>query len=75
MALALAVAAAEHTEPLAPPQVPPRKPPAATEAPASEEPAVTEAPPNRRETAQKDRVASMIELVLSLKGQAGTGTL
>ena len=68
MALALA-GCGGNTETPAPPETPATAAPAATEAPASEEPAVTEAPAEPEGDGAEDRVAGMIELVLSLKGK------
>ena len=68
MALALA-GCGGNTETPAPTEVPATEVPAATEAPASEEPAVTEAPAEPEGDGAEDRVAGMIELVLSLKGK------
>ncbi len=68
MALALA-GCGGNTEPSAPTEVPATEVPAATEAPASKEPAVTEAPAEPEGDGAEDRVAGMIELVLSLKGK------
>lgn len=68
MALALA-GCGGNTETPAPTEVPDTEAPAATEAPASEEPAVTEAPAEPEGDGAEDRVAGMIELVLSLKGK------
>ena len=68
MALALAGCGGNAETPV-PTEVPATEAPAATEVPASEEPAVTEAPAEPEGDGAEDRVAGMIEQVLSLKGK------